>query len=106
MRGSITTKLLLLEVPLAIALIAIVFISNSLITRVANSCRETYIGVIKEISTEAMKQVGKASEQFSQSLSSERETVRTFTKRSIWISLIPTAVLIIWELIRHIFLLT
>ena len=51
-------------------------------------------------------QVGKASEQFSQSLSSERETVRTFTKRSIWISLIPTAVLIIWELIRHIFLLT
>ena len=51
-------------------------------------------------------QVGKASEQFSQSLSSERETVRAFTKRSIWISLIPTAVLIIWELIRHIFLLT
>ena len=57
--------------------------------------------------TESMcSQVGKASEQFSQSLSSERETVRTFTKRSIWISLIPTAVLIIWELIRHIFLLT
>ena len=51
-------------------------------------------------------QVGKASEQFSQSLSSEQETVRTFTKRSIWISLIPTAGLIIWELIRHIFLLT
>ena len=51
-------------------------------------------------------QVGKASEQFSQSLSSEQETVRAFTKRSIWISLIPTAALIIWELIRHIFLLT
>ena len=57
--------------------------------------------------TESMcSQVGKVSENFSQSLSSEQETVRTFTKRSIWISLIPTAVLIIWELIRHIFLLT
>ena len=51
-------------------------------------------------------QVGRASEQFSQSLGEERKTVRAFTKRSIWISLIPTAVLIIWELIRHIFLLT
>jgi hypothetical protein len=51
-------------------------------------------------------QVGRASEQFSQSLSSEQETVRAFTKRSIWISLIPTAALIIWELIRHTFLLT
>lgn len=57
--------------------------------------------------TESMcSQVGKASEQFSQSLSSEQETVRAFTKRSILITLIPTAVLIIWELIRHIFLLT
>lgn len=51
-------------------------------------------------------QAGKASENFSQSLSSEQETVKAFTKRSILIGLIPTAVLIIWELIRHIFLLT
>ena len=57
--------------------------------------------------TESMcSQVGKASESFSQSLSSERETARAFTKRSMRIGLIPTAVLIIWELIRHIFLLT
>lgn len=56
--------------------------------------------------TESMcSQVGKASESFSQSLSSEQETVRAFTKRSMLISLIPTAVLIVWELIRHIFLL-
>lgn len=51
-------------------------------------------------------QAGKASENFSQSLSSEQETVKAFTKRSILIGLIPTAVLIIRELIRHIFLLT
>ena len=51
-------------------------------------------------------QAGKASENFSQSLSSEQETVKAFTKRSILIGLIPTAVLIIWKLIRHIFLLT
>ena len=46
MRGSITLKLLILEVPLALALVAVVIISNLLITRVANSCRETYIEVI------------------------------------------------------------
>lgn len=51
-------------------------------------------------------QAGKASENFSQSLSSEQETVKAFTKRSILIGLIPTTVLIIRELIRHIFLLT
>ena len=57
--------------------------------------------------TESMcSQVGKASEQFSQSLYSEQEAVRSFTKRSMLITLIPTAALIIWELIRHIFLLT
>lgn len=57
--------------------------------------------------TESMcSQVGKASENFSQSLSSEQEAVRAFTKRSMLITLIPTAVLIVWELIRHIFLLT
>lgn len=57
--------------------------------------------------TESMcSQVGKASENFSQSLSSEQETVRAFAKRSMLIGLIPTAVLIVWELIRHIFLLT
>lgn len=91
-----------------------------ILTEYAESCRElteqftemmerTVTASTERMSTATenmSSQVGKASEQFSQSLSSERETVRTFTKRSIWISLIPTAVLIIWELIRHTFLLT
>jgi len=51
MRGSITVKLLILEVPLALALVAVVIISNLLITRVANSCRETYIEVISNTSS-------------------------------------------------------
>ncbi len=58
--------------------------------------------VMKDISTQA----GKMSESFSQSLSSEQETVRAFRKRCMLISLIPTVLLILWELIRHIFLLT
>lgn len=91
-----------------------------ILTEYAESCRELteqFTAMMERtaaVSTERMStatesmcsQVGKASENFSQSLSSEQETVRAFTKRSIRISLIPTAVLIVWELIRHIFLPT
>ncbi len=51
MRGSITTKLLILMVPLAAALLAVVIISDLLIAKVANSCKQAYIEVIAEIST-------------------------------------------------------
>ncbi len=51
-------------------------------------------------------QVGKASESFSQQLSSEEQTVKRSLKKLILASLIPTILLIIWELIRHIWLLT
>ena len=46
-------------------------------------------------------QVGKASESFSQQLSSDEQTVKRSLKRLIWASLIPTILLIIWELIQH-----
>ena len=51
-------------------------------------------------------QVGKVSESFSQQLSSEEQTVKRSLKKLILTSLIPTILLIIWELIRHIWLLT
>ena len=51
-------------------------------------------------------QVGKASESFSQQLSSEEQTVKRCLKKLILASLIPTILLIIWELIRHIWLRT
>ena len=49
-------------------------------------------------------QAGKASESFSQQLSSEEQTVKRSLKKLILASLIPTILLIIWELIRHIWL--
>ena len=51
-------------------------------------------------------QVGKASESFSQQLYSAEQTTKRSLKRMIWISIIPTILLIIWELIRHIWLPT
>ena len=51
-------------------------------------------------------QAGKASESFSQQLSSEEQRVKRSVKKLIMASLIPTILLIIWELIRHIWLLT
>ncbi|MBE6809779.1 MAG: hypothetical protein E7521_01810 [Ruminococcaceae bacterium] len=83
--------------------------SRELTERFTEMMEQTVTAYTERMSTAAenlSSQVGKASERFSQSLSSEQETMRAFTKRSIWISLIPTAVLIVWELIRHIFLLT
>lgn len=83
--------------------------SREQIEQFTEMMEQTVTAYTERMSTAAenlSSQVGKTSEQFSQSLSSEQETVRAFTKRSIWISLIPTAVLIAWELIRHIFLLT
>ena len=51
-------------------------------------------------------QAGKASENYSQQLYSAEQTTKRSLKRMIWVSLIPTILLIIWELIRHIWLLT
>ena len=51
-------------------------------------------------------QVGKASESYSQQLSTAEQTTKRSLKRMILASLIPTILLIIWELIRHIWLLT
>ena len=51
-------------------------------------------------------QVGKASESFLRQLSTAEQTAKRRLKRTVFVSLIPTILLIIWELIRHIWLLT
>ena len=50
------------------------------------------------------KQAGRMSEQFSQALSQEKLRLRKHTPKLILISLIPSVLLIAWELIRHFFL--
>ena len=45
------------------------------------------------------KQVGKASEEFSKALSKEEAYMRQWSKKLIWISLIPSAALVLLELV-------
>ena len=56
---------------------------------------------VQKILTDTEKQVGKMSEQFSQSLSYEKQRLRKHTVKLMLIALIPTVLLIAWELIRH-----
>ena len=51
-------------------------------------------------------QAGNTSEEFSKKLYSAEEQTKSTLKKLTVISLIPTILLIIWELIRHIWLLT
>ena len=46
-------------------------------------------------------QAGRMSELFSQTLSMAEDRMKKCLKKAFWISLAPTAALIIWELIRH-----
>ncbi len=50
-------------------------------------------------------QAGKASEEFSKKLCSAEEQTKSSLKKIIAASLIPTILLIVWEVIRHIWLL-
>ena len=51
------------------------------------------------------RQAGNLNEQFGQAISREEERMKNTSKKLFWISLIPTAILVIWELTRHIWLL-
>ncbi len=68
-------------------------------TDMQNTATET-ANRLTETSERISEQVGKTSEKFSQSLSSEQDTMKEFTKRLARISLIPTAILVAWELVR------
>ena len=63
---------------------------------------------IKKLITDTDKQVGRMSESFSSNLSMLRSTaedkLERHTNKLFWISLIPSAVLIALELVRHILL--
>ena len=51
------------------------------------------------------RQAGKLNEQFGKAISQAEERMKNTSKKLFWISLIPTAILVIWELTRHIWLL-
>ena len=51
------------------------------------------------------RQVGKMSEEFGRAISQEQERMKNTSKKLFWISMIPSLILVIWELMRHIWLL-
>lgn len=56
-----------------------------------------------EITKNLSSQAGRMSESFSQNLSLEQERMKKYTDILFWIALIPSAALVILELISHIF---
>ena len=50
------------------------------------------------------RQVGKMSEEFGKAISQEQERMKRTSKKLFWISMIPSLILVVWELTRHIWL--
>ena len=51
------------------------------------------------------RQVGKISEEFGKAILREQERMKHTSKKLFWISMIPSLILVVWELTRHIWLL-
>ena len=52
------------------------------------------------------RQAGNLNEKFGKAISQEQERMKNTSKKLFWISMIPSLILVIWELTRHIWLLT
>ena len=63
---------------------------------------ENMSAAIRQTLTETERWVGRVSDDFSSKLSSAKYQMQKHTNKLFWISLIPSAVLIVLELIRHI----
>ena len=51
------------------------------------------------------RQAGKMNEEFGKAILREQERMKNTSKKLFWISLIPSLILVVWELTRHIWLL-
>ena len=51
------------------------------------------------------RQAGKMLEEFGNAISQEQERMKNTSKKLFWISMIPSLILVVWELTRHIWLL-
>ena len=59
-----------------------------------------------ELTRELEKQAGNLNEKFGKAISQEQEQMKRTSRKLFWISMIPSLILTIWELVRHIWLLT
>ena len=60
---------------------------------------------MKDLMKDLERQAGKMREEFGSAISREEERMKNTSKKLFWISLIPSLILVIWELMRHIWLL-
>ena len=63
--------------------------------------RQQHEAALKEFG----KQVGRASENYSSELSRATDSVKEVVNRIKWQMYLPTIILVLWELVRHLFLL-
>lgn len=61
---------------------------------------------VTELTRELEKQAGNLNEKFGKAISQEQERIHSTSKKLFWISMIPSLILVAWELTRHIWLLT
>ena len=61
---------------------------------------------LKDLTRELEKQVGRTSEEFGKAILQEQEQMKRTSRKLFWISMIPSLILVAWELTRHIWLLT
>ena len=59
-----------------------------------------------ELTRELEQQAGNLNEKFGKAISQEQERMKNTSKKLFWISMIPSLILVVWELTRHIWLLT
>ena len=52
------------------------------------------------------RQAGNLNEKFGNAISQEREQMKSTSRKMFWVSIIPSLILVVWELVRHIWLLT
>lgn len=52
------------------------------------------------------QQAGNLNEKYGKAISQEQERMKNTSKKLFWISMIPSLILVVWELTRHIWLLT
>lgn len=67
----------------------------------AKNTTSTMLNMMKDME----KAAGKMSEEFGKAILQEQERMKNTSKKLFWISMIPSLILVVWELTRHIWLL-
>ena len=61
---------------------------------------------MQDLMKDMERQAGNLNEKFGKAISQEQERMKHTSKKLFWISMIPSLILVVWELARHIWLLT